>query len=419
MIVKGNLSTDELNCIKTVKENIYGLDAVHIHNAYAIGELLLKREFSYKEIAHTIKDNNLDSSINRTINTTFRLNQKAYEVLEEYSQKTGCSKISIIRAIIFIYSSQQKQHDSIKQLKIVSININNFGNLEIKPIFHYNSSPEEKSEYTVSKKKWNLNINNRISLAKRLAKWLIVNQIDIILLNEYDVSEYEYNGKMVKVSDVFKKQLNAYYYTNEEYSFPKDSSGNTYKENYGSICVCFISKQIKKENFKICDAPIVTSNFNNKEWTYARWINIELYVNAKKLLIVGVHIPYGNNDRAKKYWAILLKYCKLHVDCNLIVLGDFNAYTSNDIAFNNSSSENVKELINLHKYTNDAYKEKHPYTPCYSHVNSNIPRRLDYIFVSDNLINKLNEVEYLHNVNSAFDSNGFTDHSGLLININI
>ena len=44
MIFKGNLSIEELNTIKILKEKMYGLDAVHIHNAFVIGELLLKRK---------------------------------------------------------------------------------------------------------------------------------------------------------------------------------------------------------------------------------------------------------------------------------------------------------------------------------------------------------------------------------------
>ena len=142
-------------------------------------------------------------------------------------------------------------------------------------------------------------------------------------------------------------------------------------------------------------------------------------INKKKIIIIGVHIPYGDNDRAKTYWEILLKYCKQYVNCKLIILGDFNAYTSEDIAFNNSSSENANSLTDLFEYMKDAYREKHPYTPCYSHIKNNIPRRLDYILVSSDMLYEINQIEYLHNMNSDYDSNGFTDHSGLLINVNI
>lgn len=105
MIVKGNLSTAELNDIKIIKENMYGTNAVHVHNAYVIGKLLLKREFSYEKILCTIRDNNLDSSTNRTINTTFRLNQDAVDILDDYAKKINTSKIAVIRALIFLYSN--------------------------------------------------------------------------------------------------------------------------------------------------------------------------------------------------------------------------------------------------------------------------------------------------------------------------
>ena len=413
MVIKGNLSIEELNSIKRIKENIYGTDSIHIHNAYVIGELLLKREFSYEQVSYVIKENKLASSTNRTVNTTFRLNQKAYDVLEDYTKMINCSKISIIRAIIYIYSLPEKQHNNKKQLKILSININNFGNLEIKPVGNKNDYNNEK--YKQLKKIWNDNIQNRKSLAERLAKWLIVNQIDVILLNEYDVSEYEYDDKKVKVSDCFEKELEAYYHTQKEYSYPKDTDGNTYNYGYGSICVCFVSKQIK--NFKICNAP--KANSQNKEWTYARWVNVELDVNKEKIIIIGVHIPYGDNDRAKTYWKILLNYCNKHINCKLIILGDFNAYTNEDIAFNNPSSANANSLEALCSYMMDAYREKHPYTPCYSHIENNVPRRLDYIFVSRDMLYEINQIEYLHNMNSDYDSDGFTDHSGLLINVNI
>lgn len=426
MIFKGNLSIEELNTIKILKEKMYGLDAVHIHNAYVIGELLLKRKFSYEEIFDSIKENNLDSSTDRTVNTTFRLNQKAYEVLEDYADKTKCSKISIIRAIIFLFSSPKKQNNHIAQLKIVSVNVNNFGNLEVKPVYNNNASYEEKQQYSILKKKWdsNTNISNRILLAERLAKWLIINQIDVIILNEYDISVYKYNGENIKVSDYFKHKLEAYYYTNKELSFPKDSEGNTYKST-GSICACFISKQICKEDFKILAAPAL--NLEVAEWSYARWLGIELNIHEKKIILVGVHIPYGKDDRAKKYWSILLKYCeeyykkycKTHMNCQLIILGDFNAYMDNDIADDNAQAENANKLTALKKYLKDAYRELHPYTPCYSYVKNITPRRLDYIFVSENTLKYINEVDYLHNINSSYIAEGFTDHSGLLININI
>ncbi len=422
MIFKGNLSIEELNTIKILKEKMYGLDAVHIHNAFVIGELLLKRKFSYEEIFDSIKENNLDSSTDRTVNTTFRLNQKAYEVLEDYADKTKCSKISIIRAIIFLFSSPKKQNNHIAQLKIVSVNVNSFGNLEVKPVYKNNASYEEKQQYSILKKKWdsNTNISNRILLAERLTKWLIINQIDVIILNEYDVSVYKYNGENIKVSNYFKHKLEDYYYTDKELSFPKDSEGNTYKST-GSICACFISKQICKENFKILAAP--TLNLKATEWPYTRWLGIELNINEKKIILIGVHIPYGNNDRAKNYWKILLNYCekyyKTHMNYQLIILGDFNAFTNNDISEDNTQSENASKLTSLDKYLKDAYREVHPYTPCYSYVKNVSPRRLDYIFVSENALKHINQVEYLHNINSSYTTEGFTDHSGLLININI
>ena len=97
MIVKGNLSTAELNDIKIIKENMYGTNAVHIHNAYVIGKLLLKREFSYEKIMCTIRDNNLDSSTNRTINTTFRLNQDSVDILDDYAKKINTSNIFVFK----------------------------------------------------------------------------------------------------------------------------------------------------------------------------------------------------------------------------------------------------------------------------------------------------------------------------------
>ena len=107
MLVKGNLSRTEANCIQKIKEMMYGENSVHIHNAYVISQLLIERRYSYEEVCKTVRLSRLDTSADRTVNTTFRLNQKAYEILEEYITHTKCSKIAVIRALILLSTPQK------------------------------------------------------------------------------------------------------------------------------------------------------------------------------------------------------------------------------------------------------------------------------------------------------------------------
>lgn len=306
-----------------------------------------------------------------------------------------------------------------RYLKIVSINVNNFGNLEIKPIWPGSNAPQTaKSEYKKMKSIWisEKKVNDRIVLAKCIAKWIICNQIDIVLLNEYDVSEYDIDGETIKISDEFVKELNAFYKTDVSECYPKDMNGNIYNDNYGSICTCFVSKRIT--DVEVCNAPNITHKFNGESWTWARWINIKLKIEEEIYRIIGVHIPYGDNKRSKKYWDILIDFCEKNIGSKVIIMGDMNAYTSDDIAFDKPASENEEELKKLNSCIRDVYRAFHPYTPCYSYINNNIPRRLDYIFATNKIIETVKEVKYLHNINSIFNPHyGFTDHSGLLLTI--
>ena len=152
----------------------------------------------------------------------------------------------------------------------------------------------------------------------------------------------------------------------------------------------------------------------------------------KTIKLLGIGVPPLDSkgekrDRIEQFWnELILGHAKKHTyDKNVatIIAGDYNAFLSDDIASQESSefSHYLAELNNLlfdswrlnhaNIYQNKI-KDKYDAWTWYSP--KGIGRRLDYIFVSKNIINTLN-AEHFHEERTA----GYSDHSAVHITFEV
>lgn len=146
--------------------------------------------------------------------------------------------------------------------------------------------------------------------------------------------------------------------------------------------------------------------------------------NVKTIKLLGIGVPpldrkEEKRGRIEQFWnELILSYAKeYNHDENVatIIAGDYNAFLYDDIASEESSkfSHYLAELNNLlfdswrlnhsNVYQNKI-KDKYDAWTWYS--SNGIGRRLDYIFVSRNIISTLN-AEHFHEERTA----GYSDHS--------
>ena len=154
--------------------------------------------------------------------------------------------------------------------------------------------------------------------------------------------------------------------------------------------------------------------------------------NIKTIKLLGVGIPPldergEKRGRVEQFWnELILGHAKKYTyDENVatIIAGDYNAFLSDDIASQESSefSHYLAELNNLlfdswrlnhsNIYQN---KIKNKFDAWTWYSSNEIGRRLDYIFVSKNIINTLN-AEHFHEERTA----GYSDHSAVHITFEV
>lgn len=154
--------------------------------------------------------------------------------------------------------------------------------------------------------------------------------------------------------------------------------------------------------------------------------------NIKTIKLLGIGVPPldrkgEKRERIGQFWnELILGHAKKYTyDENVatIIAGDYNAFLSDDIASQESSefSHYLAELNNLlfdswrlnhsNIYRNKI-KDKYDAWTWYS--SNGIGRRLDYIFVSKNIINTLN-AEHFHEERTA----GYSDHSAVHITFEV
>ncbi|WAA08958.1 hypothetical protein [Fervidibacillus albus] len=245
-------------------------------------------------------------------------------------------------------------------MRILSLNINNFGGLKNK----------EQYKRTGQLQKWN-NLN-KTNVATAIFTYIQQEIPDIVILHEFEMN--------TGLSNQFIKSLNDI--------------------GYGII-------PYDENKFK---NPSITIMFVRKEWLYEKLDNPHKSKTGKILrasvikvadcIIYGVHVPLKNG---MVFWDELIDFYKIHREEKIVIIGDLNVY---DLG----TKQKQKYLELLKSNAIDAWREKGNPNSTKTHIAG---RRLDYAIMSPTLYKYLNSIRidpYLMNY-------GKTDHAALIIEI--
>lgn len=255
-------------------------------------------------------------------------------------------------------------------MKIISLNVNNFGGFISKPLikdYSYNGKPS-----------W-VDWNNAVIAWRKKIQWennvvAIVNRVrnfDIIVLQEVDTN-----------SEAFKKlikQLNEY-----SIVYPNKTSENDFCKGFKSITVMFIKKCL---NYAVAD-----DNFSTKEMK-----NVEITIENKN--IIGLHISMGDTD----YWDSLINHYKELKDRKVLIIGDMNVYD-----WGTEQKEKFLELLRCGAV--DAWVEK---GNSIHRPTANTGKRIDYAIMSLLFYEELDNIT----IDDVFRNKAITDHSAISISI--
>lgn len=240
------------------------------------------------------------------------------------------------------------------------------------------------------KKELKEKINERV--IEGLSK-LLEQEYDIIACQEFTFIKKYYNAIKQKVEE------------NDYYIYPTTWQ----KGHFKSI---FIIKKALED--KVSDLEIL--NFKKINRYMCTKINCK---DNKELILINMHIDEGEHNK------VINQIRKLSPNENIILLGDFNSYSDNqvenqeDIYRSKTSTfiNEIKKIKGVGSYIECG--EDKDYTYCISET----WRKLDHILISKGL-NKLKEendivTDIVTKVNFFKDKkNGFTDHCMLSITIN-
>lgn len=160
----------------------------------------------------------------------------------------------------------------------------------------------------------------------------------------------------------------------------------------------------EKHNYK---DPSITVMFASKELLYSKLDNPHkdksLRANAIKtgdFIIYGIHIPpvYDND-----FWEEIISFYKEHKEDKLVIIGDYNVY---DIG--TDQKRKFLELLSLN--AKDAWLEKGYSNATKTHVKG---RRLDYAVMTPSLFECLIDIRIDHLLLNSEN----TDHAALIIEI--
>lgn len=166
---------------------------------------------------------------------------------------------------------------------------------------------------------------------------------------------------------------------------------------------------VQYENTNLKD-PSMTIMFVKKELIYKKITNPHKCLTGKTLrasvikvadfIIYGVHIPSRYDGG---FWQELIGFYKEYRRQKLVIIGDLNVY---DIG-----TDHKKEYLKLLELdAKDAWLEKGFKNSTETHVKG---RRLDYAIMSPSLYECLNDIR----IDSYLMDNSKTDHAALIINI--
>ncbi|PYG86784.1 exonuclease III [Ruminiclostridium sufflavum DSM 19573] len=255
-------------------------------------------------------------------------------------------------------------------MKILSLNINNFGVYE---------AP------------------NRYK-AEGILHYISDKSLDIVILQEFRKSD---------VGNLFLEELDkrGWVVKYPKHPFKKDTCEKDYKVQ--SHVIALISKELK-------DYEIVNPIINSKSQMWPRWIGIDI----SNLQIVGVHIPSWNQrpTDSEYYWEDMLSYFDSTIANKVIIIGDMNVYEKGT-----NSKKKFYELID--KGLEDLWRKSVINNKAFIINEDSIERKCDD---KDKLTYKnITRIDYALGVSDITISKmiiddstlKFTDHSALLLYI--
>jgi|GEM_PF-1592721 len=302
------------------------------------------------------------------------------------------------------------------KVNILSINVNNFGGAIVKPIVPRKPSANDKNyeikwvEYTQKKEeltKWNATEKERMKRANDIADWIMKQQVDLVILQEFEhgsEATRSFEGKMKDKFDILKHKC---YDSNK-------------KSKYISSIVTLLAA---KKSSELYSPPTLIQEDCPAELNLTgKWINVIFHADGHELNVIGVHIPGGWRKKdSKNFWDVLIEHTKSIENC--VIIGDMNVYKAKDCAENKDSANagKQKELEGKNKF-HDAFRCLYPDKTEFTHyVEGRIGRRLDYAYVSDTLKSSIIEVRHISDVNvhdkKSLPDIAFTDHSAVLIEL--
>ncbi|MEK5391849.1 hypothetical protein NSQ59_15955 [Margalitia sp. FSL K6-0131] len=258
-------------------------------------------------------------------------------------------------------------------MKILSLNINNFGGLTPKPLPNDYKNSFEKVDW----KAWNNAVNkwrNEIDSDKNISKlmdYVKNNNIDIIVFHEFDINSV--------AGENFTKELKKLSY---KIVYPNTYCEDDFKKGNKSITVMFIR----------VDYEILPYNFSEK------MRNVEVKVGDR--IFIGVHIPLGD----KNFWdSMIERYKSKKEEDKLLIIGDMNVY---DLG----TTQKEKFIKLLSHGAVDAWGEKNN---SMDRPTANTGRRIDYAIMTPSLYCELIDIV----IDDTIRNNCVTDHSAIMVEV--
>jgi len=255
-------------------------------------------------------------------------------------------------------------------MRIVSLNVNNFGGLVSKPLikdYKYRGA----TDWDMWKKaviEWRRNIeweNNVDSIVNH------VRNFDLVVLQEVDTNTEAFE-KLIQL-------LGAYTVV-----YPNQTTSNDFAKGSKSITLMFIKKHY--------NYTIVAHNFSTKKMK-----NVEVIIGDKH--IIGLHITMGDIN----YWDSLIKHYKGLKEKKVLVIGDMNVHDQGT-----KHKEKFIKLLNCGAL--DAWVEE---GNSMDRPTANTGRRIDYAIMSPLCYEELSDIA----IGDTLRNRAVTDHSAIVVSI--
>lgn len=262
-------------------------------------------------------------------------------------------------------------------MNILSLNLNNFGGLSLKPVpkdYKNSFDKVDMNAWCNAVDEWRNLIDSNKNISK-IMEYIKNRNIDIYVFQEFDINSVA--GKH------FIKELMSLGY---EIVYPNTYGKDDFKRTYSSITVMFIRIEYKIQPY----------NFSKKISKY--WKNVEINVGNRR--IIGVHVPLGHG----KYWDSMIKFYKnKNEEDKLLIIGDMNVYD-----LGTPQMKKFTELLSLGAIDTWLKRGNPNDRPT---ANSN--KRIDYAIMTPSLYSELLDVDICDDLRNEC----VTDHSAIMVEV--